>query len=187
MTSSFSANDVALLIGIIGLMSGIISAIVTIIINRLTLQGEIKKLKLATSNIYAENIQEKRLATYPELYGVLYTFGRTFHSKEIKFDDLLKIHGAIYDWYKANGILLSPKARDIYYRYYRTIDVLYKKGAESYVQKMSNSDKKHDLYRDTVNFNLALQADIGIFDVEFFDRGRRFDSYDELNDKVNDD
>ncbi len=52
---------------------------------------------------------------------------------------------------------------------------------------MSDSNKKHDLYRDTVNFNLALQADIGIFDVEFFDRGMRFETYDELNEKTNDD
>ena len=187
MINSFSANDVALLVGIIGLVSGVMSALVTIIVNRLTLQGEIKKLKLATSNIYAENIQEKRLATYPELYGILYVFGRTFHDKEIRFDDLLQVHRAIFDWYKVNGILLSPKARDIYYRYYRTIDVLYKKGATSYVQKMSDSNKKHDLYRDTVNFNLALQADIGIFDVEFFDRGIRFDTYNELTEKTNDD
>lgn len=180
MTNPLSANDVALLVGLVGLLSGLISAIVTVAVNRLTISGEIKKLRLSTSNIYAEQLQEKRLATYPELYGILYTFGRTFYSNEVKFDDLATVHGAIFEWYKANGILLGSRARDSYYKYYRTVDILYKRGAASYIQKMSDSSARHHLYRDTVNFNLALQADIGIFDVEFFDRGKHFGSYDEL-------
>ncbi|MFC2138622.1 hypothetical protein ACFLTE_10635 [Bacteroidota bacterium] len=178
---------IEILVALISLTGIIISIIISWLVAQYKARFEIKKLRLETQHIYAENLVKARLEKYPNVYFMLESFVKSVQKKQANYDSFNDFCEAIDKWYTCNGYLTSADTNRRFYTHLRKFQNIKNASEKAFNIRLTDNDKGKDLIRSAWEIELGLKNDLGIFELEFFNPESKFKSYDELDDILNDD
>jgi hypothetical protein len=153
----------------------IISAAFSWIIAQRSLGTELRKQQLQLFQSYAERLQERRLAVYPEAFAILSECAKAVYRETITREYLVTALSQFQTWDSANSLLLSGHAANIVF------DAQWQ--LHDRLKSMSGLPNPAYLLESIEAMELALKGDIGVFAVEFEDN-LKFKSYGEVGSAV---
>ena len=157
------------------------SAFVSWLIAKRQVSGEIQRLRYELETAYGQKLQEKRIAIYPDLFAILSEYTKRIQANDATHDLIKSVHAQLEQWHTKNGLFLTAQTFSIAYRFRRVLRNMVSKSDEAFAARLADAERRRQLIRDAWELELGLRNDLGIFEVEFFEPGRRFKSYLEVD------
>ncbi len=172
-------------VALISLLGLILSVIVSWFVARYKAKMELKKMRLETHHIYADNLIRARLTCYPEAYKILESIVKNIQSKKMDFDSFNDLVERVNNWYSDNGYLLSADTNRRFYSSIRKFTNIGQASPKAFEDRLNDNLKRKDLITSAWKIELGLKNDLGIFELEFFNPDSKFSSYKEIDETLN--
>jgi len=172
---------VSLFTVLVPLFSVIVSVFTSVAFTR----REIKKARQQLTSTYAEKLLDARLAAYPNLYAVLSGFIKHIEGGSEKYmagqsltvSDARSLLAAIIPWDNQNALYLSDRAgRAIFDLRQQLINIVKEISSTGDGDILSGKTLDSLLY-GAQQLELALKVDLGVYEVELYERRTSISSY----------
>jgi hypothetical protein len=173
------------LLSLIALGGVLISSAISWIISRRQVVAEVEHLRLEIQRSYATNLNNKRLGVYPNLYRLLNDYTLSIQTRSLSFENLRTFQHELSEWYSQNGLFLSARTNEVLYVLLRTIRGIARKSDIAFANRLDSPEKRRRLITEAWKLQIGLKNDIGVYQVEFYDPEKTFNSYDEIEERLN--
>ena len=170
-----------IIVSLIALIGVLISALVSLFISKAEVNSRIKNLRYEIQQTYAANLQEKRMEVYPALYTLLSEFTNRIQNRTLSLDWLKGFYADLCEWDAKHALFLSARTNGLAYKFRRFIRNISETNSTALEQRLKTPEKRQQLIRKAWELELALKNDLGIFQVEFFNPEKIFDTYDDIS------
>ena len=143
---------------------------------------EMRKLRAEIEQTYASKLIEARLQTYPELYGALSGTIRTIQFDTLTKENLTQLQSKMENWALTGSLFASAETGLVFHRLRIYLQNLLQMSDSEFQSKVSTIAGLKEIRNNIHQLELALKYDLGIYIVEFSDRAKRFESYQEITD-----
>jgi hypothetical protein len=171
-------------VALIAFSGVLISAAISWVISRRKIESEIRGIRLEMQSSYANKLQERRLDVYPLLHTSIIEFVKDIQARTTSFEHLEALYESVSEWDSKNSILLGAHSRYVLYRFERALHNIVKKGEAAFKNRIVSSEQRKKLIRRCFEVDLALKSDLGVFEIEFAEPGKRFASYLEMPEEL---
>lgn len=171
-------------VALIAFSGVLISAVISWAISRRKIESEIRGIRLEMQSGYADKLQERRLEVYPLLHGSIIEFVKDIQARTTSFEHLEALYELVREWDSKNSIVLGAHSRYVVYRFERALHNMVKKGEVAFQNRIVSSEQRKRLIRRCFEVDLALKSDLGVFEIEFAQPGKRFASYLEMPEEL---
>lgn len=143
---------------IISIVGVLISVTVSVIITRVQYKVELEKIRRHLEQEYAKSLFDKRIETYPQLFNLLSSYGKTIQYNKQNIENLIELRNSLDNWNNQNGIFFSKDTAKLSARFRRFLHSILDNGAKYEIQK---EDWKL-IEKVMERFEMSLKAEIGV-------------------------
>ena len=175
----------ALVAPLVALASVPVSMIASVIVAGVTAGHRLKSARNDLTISYSTKLLDARITSYPELYCLVSEFNkhieggseRYMTGQRVTRSDVQDLLRAIVAWDNKSAIFLSQDAADrLFMLRIRLINLI------EHIPPAKNGERlpinaEHDLLSHAQRLELALKKDLGIFEVELYEKRTPYESY----------
>jgi len=144
---------------LITLIVGLVSALVSWVTSRRTINSELQKIKFEVQKLYAGKRLEMRSNAYPPLYCMLSDFAKKIRFGEVSRETVRTLFNDINEWDSKNAICFSEEAAGTCYHFTNKLNEILRDGDD---KKFSSREFLGSLREEVGKFEDALKIDLGV-------------------------